>query len=296
MSDSESGAPSLSVSEPGSPKVEAESQSGSGTEEEEEVPLDLLKKKKKAPRTTDDDTSEETENMIHRMIQMMQEAATEDIEANSKGLPALSKLKMLDRVIKFLKVSRYHELFLQMNGCVTLGRWLSQLPDGSYPSNPLRKGLLEAIQDIKIEVDNLTSSSLGKAVMAIYKNPNETAQIKKMAKSLIDKWSRLIYEIKTEYTELHADGQVVEIQNRDKKKINLQHLIDREGQTNYTRIPEKGLFNFRYKPASDFKESDSVQQFSTESTYGRLKKKMSKKKGGGKTKGLMSVDGKGLDY
>jgi transcription factor SPN1 len=302
MSDSES---KLSLSPAGSPKIEAESpQSESGTEEEEqeeqeeqeETPIDLLKKKKRVNRAVDDEPDEETENMIHAMIQSMQEAANNDIEANESGLPALSKLKMLDKVIKFLKVSKHHELFLQMNGCVTLGRWLSQLPDGSFPSNPLRKGLLEAIQDIRIEVDNLTSSSLGKAVMAIFKNPNETAQIKKLAKSLIDKWSRMIYDIKTEYTELHADGQVVELNSRDKKKINLQNLLDKEGMTNYTKIPEKGLFNFRYKPASEFKESDSVQQFPAESTYARLKKKMMKKKGNSKTKGLMSVDGKGLDY
>lgn len=302
MSESDNDSPDLTISENNSPKQEPEIEdSGTESEQSEKSEQDhiaemLSKKKKRINRGNEDDCDEETENMIDKLIQSMNDAATEDIEANKRGLPALAKLKLLDKVIKFLKVSKHHELFLVMNGCVVLGNWLKQLPDGSFPSNPLRARLLEVIQDLPVSVDNLTNSNLGKSIMAINKNPNENSQIKKLAKTLIDKWSRMIYDIKTEYTELVNSDQYVETASLPKKKISLQNLIDKEMQTSYTRIPEKGLFNFKAKPAPDIKDNEVVQQFASDSTYGRLKKKMMKKKGKSKSKGLMSVDGKGLDY
>lgn len=302
MIESDISSPGLTISENNSPKREPDIED-SGTEsnqseksEHDEIAEMLSKKKKRISRANDDDLDEETENMIDKLIQSMNDAATEDIEANRRGLPALGKLKLLDKVVKFLKVSKHHELFLGMNGCVVLGNWLSQLPDGSFPSNPLRTRLLEVIQDLPVCVENLTNSTLGKSIMAIYKNPNENSQIKKLAKTLIDKWSRMIYDIKTEYTELVNSDQYVEASNLPKKKISLQNLIDKEMQTNYTRIPEKGMFSFKAKPAPEIKEKEGIQQFASDSTYGRLKKKMMKKKGKSKSKGLMSVDGKGLDY
>ncbi|OMJ85172.1 hypothetical protein SteCoe_13565 [Stentor coeruleus] len=275
-------------------KVE-ESESNS-EESQPEMISALITKKRRVNLHHYEIDEEENENMIDQLLDSMNKAASSDIQANQDGAPALNKLKMLDKVLKFLKITKHHELFLSMNGCVILGRWLSQLPDGSFPSTPLRSGLLQAIQDLPITVDNLQGSDLGKSVMGIYNNPNEAQNIKKHAKMLIDKWSRMIYDINTEYTALHKENNAVEIVSRPKKKFNLQSLISQEQQTNYTKLPERGMFNFKNRPIPEILANENSQVFSADSTYAKLKKKMLKKKGKSKSKGMMSVDGKGLDY
>jgi transcription factor SPN1 len=294
MSDQEEPQSATSSDEESEKRV-VNNESESEDHEQDEIAEMLTKKKKRsAPRRFE--IGEDDENMVDLLLTDMGTAADDDIKANQDSLPALNKLKMLDKVLKFLKVSKYHETFLTMNGCVVLGRWLSQLPDGSFPSTPLRTGLLQAIQDIPISIENLQTSDLGKSIMAIYNNPNETINIKKLAKNLIDKWSRMIYEINTEYTALHRNDQGVEEFSLPKKKISLQNLISQDTQTNYTKLPERGLFNFKKRPLPETISSDNIQQFNSDSTYSKLKKKMQKKKGNSKLKGLMSVDGKGLDF
>ena len=282
---------------PTSSEIESETSPRAPVEQEEQddIPDLFAKKKKRVPHRTMENL-EDDENMIDQLLKDMNTAADDDITANSNSLPALNKLKMLEKVTKFLKVSKYHDTFLGMNGCVVLGRWLSQLPDGSFPSVPLRSRLLQSIQDIPISVENLQSSDLGKSVMAIYQNSNESVSMKKAAKTLIDKWSRIIYEINTEYTAMHSNEQGIEEFTIPKKKFSLQTLLNQESQTNYTRLPEKGLFNFKKRPLPEGTDRDFVQQYSNDSTYSRLKKKMMKKKGKSKNKGMMSADGKGLDY
>ncbi|OMJ85416.1 hypothetical protein SteCoe_13255 [Stentor coeruleus] len=266
-------------------------------EDEQQEMFELLMKKKKRPTSHRYEIDEEEdENMIDQLLDSMNKAAESDIQANKDGAPALNKLKMLDKVLKFLKVSKHHELFLGMNGCVVIGKWLSQLPDGSFPSTPLRSGLLQALQDLPISVENLQSSNLGKSVMAIYSNSNETQVIKKLAKNLIDKWSRTIYGINTEYTALHKESNAVETITIPKKKFSLQALINQEQQTNFTKLPERGMFNFKNRPIPEVAANENTHQFNADSTYAKIKKKMQKKKGKSKSKGLMSVDGKGLDY
>jgi hypothetical protein len=83
----------------------------------------------------------------------------------------------------------------------------------------------------------------------------------------------MIYEINTEYTALHRNDQSVEEFTLPKKQIRLQTLINQEMQTNYTKLPEKGLFNFKKRPAPEVSEHDSTNQFNSDSAYARIKKK-----------------------
>jgi hypothetical protein len=99
--------------------------------------------------------------MIDELIKEMLSAAEEDDRANQEILHALNKLKMLSKVVLFLKVVNFHDTFLPMEGCIILARWLSPLPDGSIPCNMIRQSLLEAVQDLPISTDNLQRSGLG---------------------------------------------------------------------------------------------------------------------------------------
>jgi transcription factor SPN1 len=264
---------------------------------EEENFVDSILNKKKRKRNPNWDVDDDEENMVDALLVDMERAADEDEEANEKGMPALSKLKMLDRVLKFLRVSKYHELFLNMNGTVPLGRWLGQLPDGSFPCAPIKTGLLKAIYDLNFSIENLQNSNLGKSVYAISQNPNEHASIKKLAKSLVDKWARTIFDITTDYTNL-------EEAERNMEDIGLTDKALKSGKnqptepTSYTRIPDRGMFVFKYRPEGKnqgMRQSNRSVSGGEESTTVRLKKKMQRKKSGKrKAVGQMSVDGRNL--
>ncbi|CAG9310953.1 unnamed protein product [Blepharisma stoltei] len=312
-SDSDSGSLSPKHEEPREPKEpyissdssnesseesqeEAEKQIQSEAEEEVEFIANLTKKKGlKRKRSFDD--NEQVENLVDTILKEMMQAVDEDISANQDGHPALSKLKMLDKVIKFLTVSKYHDLFLEMNGSLVLSKWLAQSPDGSFPSTPIKEGLLQVMQDIPIQTKNLEESGLGKSVMAIYQNPNETLRVKKLAKHLIDKWSRMIYEIDIDYASL---GGVEENEDSDvpvtqQNKVTLNKILHNNDTSAFTRIPDKGLFDFKYRPPPRASEEMGHSQPHTSETISRLKKRLQmKKKGKKRATGNMSVDGRSL--
>ncbi|CAG9320246.1 unnamed protein product [Blepharisma stoltei] len=263
-------------------------------EEIEEI-ANLFKKRTRRRRHFED--NEEDENLVDSILKEMDKAADDDIDANRNDLPALNKLKILDKVTKFLIVSKYHDLFLEMNGTFILGKWLAQMPDGSFPSTPLKLGLLQAIQDLPISTKNLQESDLGKSVMAIYRNPNETVNVKRIAKLLIDKWSRIIYEIETNYTILNQaeENEDPEVPRTEHPKPNLNKILySQENNTPFARIPEKNLFDFKYRPTKS-SEDHSLMPDRNSEAINRLKKKLQiRKKRVKRATGEMSVDGRNL--
>lgn len=100
---------------------EEERQIQSEAEEEVEQIANLFRKKSKK-RQRDFNTNDDDENLVDNILKDMMLAADEDIEANRNDMPALNKLKMLEKVCKFLIVSKYHDLFLEMNGTFILGK------------------------------------------------------------------------------------------------------------------------------------------------------------------------------
>lgn len=66
--------------------------------------------------------NEEENVMVESIINQMDNAALNDIESNKNGLPAIYKIAMLDKVVKFLSTFKYQELFLRKNGSSILAR------------------------------------------------------------------------------------------------------------------------------------------------------------------------------
>lgn len=88
---------------------------------ESKIVENLLKQGKRT-RAKHDDMDANDEEVVDSVILEMQDAAEKDELANLERLPALNKLKILDKTIKFFKLAKYHELFLNMNGCEVLGK------------------------------------------------------------------------------------------------------------------------------------------------------------------------------
>jgi hypothetical protein len=85
----------------------------------------------------------------------MYEAADSDSKNVSEGKPGIAKLSNLEQVEQFLRIRRYHETFLSMNGCVVLQKWLQRHSDGTFPCSLVVESILRAIADMPIAIENL---------------------------------------------------------------------------------------------------------------------------------------------
>jgi hypothetical protein len=74
----------------------------------------------------------------------------------------------------------------------------------------------------KIETADLTDSGIGKVILFLWKHPLETTQNKRVAKALIDTWSRPVFQISEKYTELSALEESEHL--RQKKELKLKQL------------------------------------------------------------------------
>jgi hypothetical protein len=70
-------------------------------------------------------------------------------------------------VDKFLACGKYHETFLQMNGCAILDMWIKKHQSGCFPSDPVIETILKALKDLPVTIENLQESGLGRSVNAI---------------------------------------------------------------------------------------------------------------------------------
>jgi hypothetical protein len=270
--------------------------SSSDSGADNDVVTAILTKNKRRREALEDREDEET--MIDDLFKEMLQAADEDDAANQESLPALNKLKMLGRVGQFLKIVKYHETFLAMEGCVVLARWLSPMPDGSIPCNVIRQSILEALQVLPVSTDNLQRSELGKLVMGIYKSPVESAGMKKLSKALVDKWSRAIYDINIDYAALEDSERIAERPSgRAREASNMHQIIAQDMPTNHIRIPQRGMHDYKYRPVSRFSEQESKPVQDIRAVQLLQKSMMKRKRSiGRKTTGPMSADGRGLHF
>lgn len=152
---------------------------------------------------------------------------------------------MTKRMIAALKIAKYQEIFLEMNGCIVLAKWLSPMPDGCFPHSKILTSVLSCIADMDIETEHLETFALGKAVMAVAEGA-ESVQIRKKAKALVDKWSRQIYGINTSW----AAMETPEAPENSVAENNLHRLIQNDVNPGAVRLPAKNQFDFRYRPKS----------------------------------------------
>lgn len=141
-------------------------------------------------------TDEELKKAAQQLISKMQDAVENDNENNASGKPALSKLLLLGDVTKELRRIAIQHHFMENGGCVVMGLWLEQLPDGTYPNKMIVQEILTCLDHLQIEPEYLRSAKkLGRAVKAYATEKANMPQVISMAKKLVDKWSRMVYGI-----------------------------------------------------------------------------------------------------
>lgn len=142
------------------------------------------------------------------MLNRMKEAADADKQANIKRQAGISKLKMLNEVLKNISKHDLNEVLVENGVMSALADWLSPLPDRSLPSLDLRTKLLRKLHLFTtISSETLKHSGIGKAVMFLYKHPKETRSNKDTCRELVARWSSSVYNRNDNYQSMSREAR-----------------------------------------------------------------------------------------
>jgi len=230
----------------------------------------------------------------------MKRAYEHDQRSNQAGKPALAKLKMLDRVVNFLKRSSVLNAWTEDGGMNVICLWLQKLPDGSYPNMSIRTKLLDCLPDMPVEVSQLKESGVGRVIMDMVNDPLETPENKKIARGLVTKWSRIIFGMDSNYASLDPTEEFQEVpQNYSRQQtISRQNTgddfdVQDDVEMASARIVERNVKSYRIRPVSSLSERRSTETFENDSSVNRIKKRMQAiMRSNTQSKSRMSIEGK----
>jgi len=157
-------------------------------------------------RRKNTDIINDSDDFIADLITQMKQAAEDDFELNKERKAATRKMKLLPQVQSYLRKIDLRESFLDSGVLSVMTDWLTPLPDRSLPNLQVRETMLKILLELNImDVDRLKSSSIGKAVMYLFKHPKETKENKRLAAKLISNWSRPIFNCETDYQSISKE-------------------------------------------------------------------------------------------
>jgi hypothetical protein len=208
----------------------------------------------------------------------LREAVEEDKISFSKKQPSLKKLKLMGLIEKFLSNAFYEKTFLNMGGLEVLKEWIKKNRDGTYPIlNQLTK-VLDILFRLHLGSEHLKHSDIGGYVMDLSKNMKESKVIQKKANDIVGKWSRIIWEINTDYANIDAEIQNYkqlftgkkrqrDVDDRDEledefKEEEVKARREESKDNNiykHAMIPKKGMFDFVEKPMPNINESKILE-------------------------------------
>ncbi|CAM6098400.1 unnamed protein product [Calypogeia fissa] len=266
---------------------------------------------------------------VEKFLAKLDVVAEADADLNRASKPAIEKLKMVPELLRVLgNRGPLQSAFLDRGVLSSLKNWLEPLPDGSVPNLNIRSALLKLLTNhLSVDAedserrDQLKQSGLGKAVMFLSKLPEESPENKKLARHLVHKWSRPIFQKSTRFEDIgHYDAEMTPLPQqmpvkprgveasggRDELKVEFNRVQselkpgDRGYQYPHATIPEADPQDFITRPASKVKPWE-VKAHRKE-LEGRYKKRTMRHKKlrqlALKKKSLqavsLSVDGRGL--
>ena len=154
-----------------------------------------MKRKKREKRSL-----EEVEDEIRTFLGKMELCAEEDEQAIAERRPAMAKLQFLGSVEEMMARKDMQRNLLDLDVLSVCKRWIQPLPTGKLGNVTVRQRLLTAVSQMDTGSDNgitandLRRSELGKVVMILFKHPDESPSVKRLAKDLIEQWSRPIFQ------------------------------------------------------------------------------------------------------
>eukprot|EP01126_Amoeba_proteus_P047555 TRINITY_DN5431_c0_g1_i7.p1 TRINITY_DN5431_c0_g1~~TRINITY_DN5431_c0_g1_i7.p1 ORF type:complete len:429 (+),score=115.65 TRINITY_DN5431_c0_g1_i7:83-1369(+) len=243
---------------------------------EKEV-IDRVKREKasiyKKRRRRDDEVkdiqkvySDKIEALAERMIDALQD----DNNSIKRGEIALSKLKLLNEVVRYLQLRNPEDVQVDKNEqdvpivnasfLKAIAKWLEPLPGGALPALSIREALLKNLDRVSVDETVLTQSRIGIVVMRLSKHKKELESNRRLCKKLISKWSRPIFQISSNYSELSSGSIPLPpspmMQHQNQAIASQNNILDDEesqisqGLQNPRSgmYPRKSTFDFQQRP------------------------------------------------
>jgi hypothetical protein len=155
---------------------------------------------RKGPRAAKLSDSEK-EVRATRLLKEMTQAKTKDDECFARGLPATHKLSLLPTVTAMVGVAELREALLENDLLCSLRDWIEPRDSETLPALALRTAIYKLLPDLVSEVDQLKylkrpgaegKQTIGAVIVALRKHKSETPDNKRLLKSVMDRWSRLV--------------------------------------------------------------------------------------------------------
>mmetsp|Transcript_44801 Transcript_44801/g.51769 ORF Transcript_44801/g.51769 Transcript_44801/m.51769 type:complete len:359 (-) Transcript_44801:212-1288(-) len=232
------------------------------------------KAKTKGKRGKDKLDEETVARECDEVLQAMEEAYDRDRLSNKQKKPALEKLKYINTLAQALKKNQVQEKFLNNQGLDMMSKWLEKMPDGSPPGQTLKKKLIEIIATLPVDGEHVSNTTLSKRLYEFYKNPKEDIDLKKLLKTIIDKFSRVALAMSVDYSSQREEESIPRKRDssysldenlRQEKIKNIFHnplkpyerrVLNKRVGYNYAVVPksmdEKDIKNKRSNSGPDF--------------------------------------------
>ncbi|XP_017980147.1 PREDICTED: protein IWS1 homolog [Theobroma cacao] len=171
--------------------------------------FDAVKRRRKVEKS-----SKEISLFVEKVLAELTIVAEDDAQLNREGQPAISKLKKLPFLTDVFSKKSFQLQFLDHGILTLLKNWLEPLPDGSLPNANIRGAVLNILADFPIDLEQhyrreqFKRSGLGRAIMFLSKYEEETVSNRRVAKDLIDRWSRSIFNKSTRFSDLRNDDDI----------------------------------------------------------------------------------------
>ncbi|CAL5429462.1 unnamed protein product [Camellia sinensis] len=282
--------------EPRSPGDAPQAEEGEDDEEIDQL-FKSGKKKKKGEKS-----AAEIALLVENVMAQLEVVAEEDAELNRQSKPAINKLKKLPLLMEVLSKKQLQLEFLDHGVLTLLKTWLEPLPDGSLPNINIRGAILRILTDFPIDLEHydrreqLKKSGLGKVIMFLSKSDEETTANRRMAKDLVDKWSRPIFNKSTRFEDMrNFDDEKVPFRRPSAKKpmnkasrmesrdddLDLREFSQesKSGQSSSMRLtsrPEAMPMDFLVRPQSKI-DPDEVRARAKQVVQDQRRLKMQKK-------------------
>ncbi|CAN8274537.1 unnamed protein product [Cochlearia groenlandica] len=199
---------------------------------------------------------------VEEVIANLEIAVEDDVELNKQGKPAINKLMKLPLFCEALSKKQLQVEFLDHGVLNVIKNWLEPLPDGSLPNINIRTALLKILDELRINVnldcrkEQLIKSGLGKVIMFLSKSDEETTPNRRLAKGLINEWSRGIHNKSTRYEDMCSPAE---------REEQHQILLRRQNKTSSKRPePEARGFDvdvdFSVKPKCKLAAAKGVER------------------------------------
>lgn len=293
------------------PDVRVMSEAEEGSEDD----IDAIINKNKRRRHKE--SMQDVQDSVNHMLAKMDRADEMDRESHHEGKPAFYKLRMCQEAEDFVAKRQYHDYFIDNGGLTIMKKWLQPYGDLSLPNAKVRGVVLRMCKILPINTespyirDKLKESGLGTQVMFLSKCPDESITNRKLAKAIVDAWSRPIYfnpeeEKRKKEQKLEALVQIRRMSKQQQDEQDLRREVEDEtgrkrplrpgdpGYRIHAAIPRASKLDYVKAPESRVEVPAAAAAKTTDRFAKKMRDVVRKNKGSNSRAMKPSIEGRGM--